>query len=42
MNHKPEIAIVESNTLTCLGLKSILEENYPNGNSSALSIVSVN
>ena len=26
MNYKPEIAIIESNTLTCLGL------NYSNGN----------
>lgn len=32
MNYKPEIAIIESNTLTCLGLKSILEGNYSNGN----------
>ena len=29
MNYKPEIAIIESNTLTCLGLKSILEEIIP-------------
>ncbi|MDD3039144.1 LuxR C-terminal-related transcriptional regulator [Bacteroides sp.] len=29
MNHQPEIAIVEANTLTCLGLKSILEEIIP-------------
>lgn len=29
MNNKPEIAIIESNTLTCLGLKSILEEIIP-------------
>lgn len=29
MNHQPEIAIVETNTLTCLGLKSILEEIIP-------------
>ena len=26
MNYQPEIAIVEANTLTCLGLKGILEE----------------
>ena len=25
MNYQPEIAIVEANTLTCLGLKGILE-----------------
>ena len=29
MNHQPEIAIIESNTLTCLGLKGILEEMIP-------------
>ena len=29
MNHKPEIAIVEANTLTALGLKMILEEIIP-------------
>ena len=29
MNNKPEIANIESNTLTCLGLKSILEEIIP-------------
>ena len=29
MNNKPEIAIIESNSLTCLGLKSILEEIIP-------------
>lgn len=29
MNHQPEIAIVETNTLTCLGLKSILEKIIP-------------
>lgn len=29
MNHQPEIAIIEANTLTCLGLKSILEEIIP-------------
>lgn len=29
MNHKPEIAIVEPNTLTALGLKMILEEIIP-------------
>lgn len=29
MNPQPEIAIVESNTLTCLGLKGILEEMIP-------------
>ena len=29
MNTKPEIAIIESNTLTCLGLKGILEEIIP-------------
>ena len=32
MNYKPEIAIIESNTLTCLGLKSILEEIIPMAN----------
>ena len=26
MNYQPEIAVVEANTLTCLGLKGILEE----------------
>ena len=31
MNYKPEIAIIESNTLTCLGLKYI-GRNYSNGN----------
>ncbi len=29
MNYQPEIAIVEANTLTCLGLKGILEEMIP-------------
>ena len=29
MNHQPEIAIVEANTLTSLGLKGILEEMIP-------------
>lgn len=29
MSHKPEIAIVEANTLTALGLKMILEEIIP-------------
>lgn len=29
MNQPPEIAIVEANTLTCLGLKGILEEMIP-------------
>lgn len=29
MNHKPEIAIVEPNTLTSLGLKAILERMIP-------------
>ena len=29
MKPQPEIAIVESNTLTCLGLKGILEEMIP-------------
>lgn len=29
MNHKPEIAIIEPNTLTALGLKTILEEIIP-------------
>ena len=29
MTPQPEIAIVESNTLTCLGLKGILEEMIP-------------
>ena len=29
MNHKPEIAIIEPNTLTALGLKNILEEIIP-------------
>ncbi|WP_455590801.1 response regulator transcription factor [Bacteroides sp.] len=29
MNHKPEIAIVEHNTLTCIGLKTILERMLP-------------
>lgn len=29
MNHPPEIAIVEPNTLTCIGLKNILEEIIP-------------
>ena len=29
MNYTPEIAIIESNTLTCLGLKSILEDIIP-------------
>ena len=29
MNHQPEIAIIESNTLTCLDLKGILEEMIP-------------
>lgn len=28
-NHKPEIAIVEPNTLTCIGLKTILERMIP-------------
>ena len=31
MNYQPEIAIVEANTLTCLGLKGILEEWQPYG-----------
>ena len=26
--HHPEIAIVDPNTLTCLGLKNILEDIY--------------
>lgn len=29
MNYQPEIAIVETNTLTCLGLTAILEEIIP-------------
>lgn len=29
MNHQPEIAIVEPNTLTCIGLKTILEKMLP-------------
>ena len=29
MNQKPEIAIIEPNTLTALGLKSILEKIIP-------------
>ena len=29
MNHQPEIAIVEANTLTSLGLKTILERMIP-------------
>lgn len=29
MNHKPEIAIVEPNTLSCIGLKTILERMIP-------------
>ena len=29
MNYKPEIAIIEPNTLCSLGLKSILEEIIP-------------
>ncbi|TGY27080.1 helix-turn-helix transcriptional regulator, partial [Bacteroides caecimuris] len=29
MNTSPEIAIIEPNTLTCLGLKGILEEMIP-------------
>lgn len=29
MNSKPEIAIIEPNTLTCLGLKAILERMIP-------------
>ena len=29
MNHQPEIAIVEANTLTSLGLKTILERTIP-------------
>ena len=29
MNHKPELAIVEANTLTSLGLKTILERMIP-------------
>ena len=29
MNHQPEIAIVEANTLTSLGLKTILEMRIP-------------
>lgn len=29
MNHKPEIAIIEPNTLTAFGLKTILEEIIP-------------
>ena len=29
MNYQPEIAIIEANTLTCLGLKGILEEMIP-------------
>ena len=32
MNYKPEIAIIESNTLTCLGLKKYIGRNYSNGN----------
>ena len=28
MNYQPEIAIVEANTLTCLGLKGFLWQPY--------------
>ena len=37
MNYQPEIAIVEANTLTCLGLKGILEENDSYGNHTDFS-----
>lgn len=41
MNYKPEIAIIESNTLTCLGLKVYWKKLFQ-WQLSVLSIVSVN
>ena len=29
MNHHPEIAIIDPNTLSCMGLESLLEEIIP-------------
>ena len=29
MNHQPEIAIIDSNTLSCMGLQTLLEEIIP-------------
>ena len=40
MNYQPEIAIVEANTLTCLGLKGILEEMIPMATISGVSSIS--
>ena len=37
MNYQPEIAIVEANTLTCLGLKGILGGNDSYGNHTDFS-----
>ncbi len=41
MNYQPEIAIIEANTLTSLGLKGILEEMIPMA-TIRLSITSAN
>ena len=29
MTHKPEIAIIEANTLTCIGLRNLIERMMP-------------